>query len=113
MAEILDEDGGMAPAMPQNVKLLKAVVIGLGILLVLGSVVLVTTLVMRLNARGTSAPVSAEISLPPGAEILESHLDQGRLLLRMRISGAEEIRFYDPSTGAQTGTFKLKDAAKN
>jgi hypothetical protein len=113
MAEILDEDGGMAPAMPQNVKLLKAVVIGLGVLLVLGSVVLVTTLVMRLNARASSAPLSAEISLPPGAEILESHIDQGRLLLRMRIAGAEEIRLYDPMTGAQTGVLKLKDAAKN
>jgi hypothetical protein len=113
MAEILDEDGGMAPAMPQNVKLLKAVVIGLGVLLVLGSVVLVTTLITRLNARASSAPVSAEISLPPGAEILESHIDQGHLLMRMRISGAEEIRFYDAATGAQTGVLKLKDAAKN
>jgi hypothetical protein len=31
----------------------------------------------------------------------------------MRISGAEEIRFYDAATGAQTGVLKLKDAAKN
>ena len=112
MAEILDEDGGMAPAMPQNVKLLKAVVIGLGVLLVLGSVVLVTTLVMRLNARASSAPISAQVSLPPGAEILETHLDQGRLLLRLRVSGGEEIRFYDPMTGAQTGLVTLKEAPK-
>jgi len=105
-----DEEGAMAPSMQQNVGILKAVVIGLGVLLVLGSVVLVTTLINRLNARGTAAVAASEINLPAGTEILESRLDQGRLMLRLSRAGKQEIRFFDPVTGAALGMITIVTA---
>ncbi len=106
-------DGGvvrsdMPPSMQQNVTILKAVVIGLGVLIVAAVLVLVFTLISRMNARPPAAGFSTQITLPAGAQVLESHWDQGKLTLRMNQAGQEFIRQYDPATGAELSSLVLK-----
>jgi hypothetical protein len=40
--------------------------------------------------------------------VIESHLDQGKLVLRLKIDGQEMIRLYDPVTGSELGSISLK-----
>ena len=98
----------MPPSMQQNVAILKAVVIGLGVLIVLALGVLVVTLISRMNARAPNSTTNIQIALPADATVIESHLDQGKLVLRLKIDGQEMIRLYDPVTGSELGSISLK-----
>lgn len=109
MTEPEGNSEAMAQSMPQNVTLLKRVVIGLGIVLVVGWGVVAVTMINRLKAApGPVAGTDVAVILPPGAEILETRVDGGRLLVRLRRDGLEEIRLFDATTGAATGLIRIK-----
>jgi hypothetical protein len=89
---------------------LKALVIGMGVLIVAGVGVIAVTLVHRMGGATSSppaAPVSAPLSastapgngrieLPPGARIAETHLDGRNLVLRLTLpDGGTRIVIYD------------------
>jgi hypothetical protein len=97
---------------------LKALVIGMGVLIAAGLGVVVFAIVDRLGepkpqtppaaqAKQANAPVAPKktvrdlrIVLPPGAEIVESRLAGGQLMIRLKhADGIESFEIYDTETG--------------
>jgi len=76
---------------------LKALVIGMGVLIVAGIGVVAVTLVNRMG--GGSAPASAgRIELPRGARIAETHVDGKSVVLRLTMpDGTSRIAVYETS----------------
>jgi hypothetical protein len=101
---------------------LKALVIGMGILIVVGTVVMAVMLARRSGpdgeaagaapaaANGGSAAVVARrrIVLPAGARVVETVLDGDRVALRIALAnGAERVVIIDIRTGRRLGTLDL------
>ena len=102
---------------------LKGLVIFMGVLIVLGTGILIYTLATRgaKMAAGTTptsssgtAPAAgggfgrAVLDIGPGCEIAKSHADSGRLILRVDGPGAcRKILVLDPVTGAVTGQLDI------
>ena len=81
--------------------MLKAVVIGLGVLIVIAFVLLVVGLATKFN--GHPAPTSAQASthypLPAGAKIVDMQTQPGRVILRVRTTTGEEVDIIDTQDG--------------
>ena len=99
----------MLQSAPQNLKWLKLAVITMGIVIFLGTCVVVATILHRLNA-APPALAHFDIALPPGAQVLESSGDGGRLLLRIKIGDREELRIIELSTGREVARMGLGPA---
>ncbi|MBI3676588.1 MAG: hypothetical protein HY243_08210 [Proteobacteria bacterium] len=79
---------------------LKAVVIILGVLIVLGLGALVTGMILKFN--GKSRPASGEgetFALAPGSAIVSSEVSGSRLILRVKNETGEEIDIVDTQDG--------------
>jgi hypothetical protein len=98
------------PAEERKLRRLKAVVIILGVLIVLGLIALVFGIIWRSSGKTAAPPagttpapvltsgsgVAARLSLPEGTNVVDMDLDGNRILLRTRsISGDEEFIIYD------------------
>lgn len=101
---------------PQNIRVFKALVIFLGVIIVLGTTALVIALGQRIKERGSvwpepalAARVTAErLAIPPGATVLETDMDGGRVALRLALpGGGQAIYLYDLRTGEQVGTLAI------
>ena len=113
---------------PQNIRLLKAIVIGLGVLIFVGLAVVVATIISRagrLAAPVTSAtPVAAvtteimggapaafgakKLDLPPGSRLVEIRPDGDRLILRLRqVGGNEQLVVISLISGERLGVIDL------
>jgi hypothetical protein len=60
----------------------------------------------RLLLQGRAAAPAAAMALPPGAKIISSSTEAGRLVLRLKTPQGEEIRIIDLATGKQVATIK-------
>ena len=86
---------------------LKALVIGMGVLIVVGLIVVVVTIANR-TLDGERPPTEAALALPDGAEVLETALDGNRVALRLRLAdGAEAIHVFDLATGRRVATARI------
>ncbi len=104
--------------------MLKAVVIILGVLLIVGFIVIITTIALRVSNRGEGEPIAApetitppplpvDIALPQGAKIIRFDTDAGRLAVHVNYTNApekEEILIYDLATGRQLVKIRTKAA---
>ncbi len=101
--------------------MLKGLVVGLGVLIVIALGIIAVTVTNRMSGGGKpasttgTAPSAAlgtvRVALPAGARVLETHVEDGRLVLRLaRPDGREEVRLYELTTGRAAGTIEL-DAA--
>ena len=106
-------------------KLLKASVIIMGILIVVGMTVLLATVIKRYgdgdtatapgpaSSAGLSAPIERgfgerAVSIPKGAEPVETRLDGGRLVVRLRLAdGASALLIVDAASGEKLGLIRL------
>jgi hypothetical protein len=106
-------------------KLLKASVIIMGVLILVGLTVIVVVIINRYGgdqatgnspARPTSAiaaPVERgfgerAIAIPKGAETVETRLDGNRMVVRLRLAdGATALLFLDSITGERLGLVRL------
>ncbi len=104
---------------------LKALIIGMGLLILAGFGVVVVTLYNRATApedsggkaesAGDAAPAGslpsfglARLGLPAGSRVVETTAEGGRLMLRVRgPAGAETIHVIDLATGARLGTIEI------
>ncbi|MDX1483596.1 MAG: hypothetical protein R3229_03850 [Alphaproteobacteria bacterium] len=78
---------------------LKTLVVLMGILIIVGATVVVTTIVQR-GGMLAEAPARGAIALPAGAKVVETRIDGDRVLLRIRLAGgAERILVNDAKTG--------------
>ena len=110
-------------------KLLKASVIIMGILIVVGMTILLVTVIKRYGegdpatagAAGSSSSLGAGLSvpvergfgeravaIPKGAEPLETRLDGGRLVVRLRLAdGTSALLILDAASGEKLGLIRL------
>jgi hypothetical protein len=96
-----DMDAPFDPKKTTSYKLMLAVVIILGVLIVIA----LGFLVMGLVAKGSphSAPpdstAAAAFALPPGARIVQTETQPNRLILHVHTPGGDEIDIIDTSDG--------------
>lgn len=81
--------------------MLKAVVIGLGVLIVIAFVLLVVGLATKFNGHTTPATTQASTRypLPAGAKIVDMQTQPGRVILRVRTTTGEEVDIIDTQDG--------------
>ena len=101
---------------PRQLRILKASVIIMGVLIVLGFGLLLVGLYLQNAKLGSKAlaPVSASapqqpgsrptvpIVIEPGTELHEAFADQGRLILHLKRQGESEFAVIDLATGRET-----------
>lgn len=109
LASSRDKPEDMLQSVPQNLKWLKIAVTGMGIAIFLGVLVVVATILHRLNV--APPPAHFDVALPPGAQVLESSGDNGRLLLRLKIGDRQEIRIFELATGREIARIGLGTAS--
>ena len=86
---------------------LKALVIGMGVLIAAGLATVVVTIANR-TLDGGGPPTEAAFALPPGAEVLETALDGDRIALRLRLpDGTTAIHVFDLATGRRVATARI------
>jgi len=78
---------------------LKAVVIGLGVLIVIAFGLLVAGFVVKMGGRDDEVGTTARFALPPGAKIVEMQSQPNRLILHVRTAAGEEVDIIDTSDG--------------
>ena len=102
------EDAASAAARPlseaeqRQIRVLKAVVISLGVLIVVGLIVLLTAVVMRGGggSRALPAEKAMHVPLPKGAVVEEMRLSGNVLALRIRrADGGREVIVIDAKRG--------------
>ncbi|CAN0569030.1 unnamed protein product [Laminaria digitata] len=107
---------------------LKAMVIGMGVLIVIGVIVLIYAVTLRPGdepgpgavsgklptpaAPSTpsipSTPYISAIDLPTGAEVVETRVGDGRIVIRLRLaSGSGRLLILDAATGRLIGQTDL------
>ena len=103
---------------------LKALVIGMGILILVAMVVLAVTIYKRATAPGDERVIEAgqrtgvasglafgtvDLPVPEGAKVEEMNTVDGRLTLRLRLNdGSARIMVMDLTSGALLGTLLLQ-----
>lgn len=90
---------------------LKALVIGMGVLIVAGVVFLVYAIIQKSSEDGTSGrpALQSEVTLPAGAEVVETSIGDGTIVLRLRLAdGSGRLVVIDPATGKTSGRIDLK-----
>ena len=86
---------------------LKALVIGMGVLIVVGLVVVVVTIANR-TLDGGKPSTDAALALPDGAEVLETALDGDRIAFRLRLAdGTRAIHVFDLATGRRVAVARI------
>lgn len=88
---------------------IKAVVIGMGGLILVGFVVVGVTLVMRMqNVNAPRQAFQQVLTLPAGAQVLETRLEGGEIVLRVaKADGAEMLVLIDAADGIERGRIDL------
>jgi hypothetical protein len=93
-----------------NLRVLLAVVIFMGILIVVGMVVVGVTIANRLGSMGEDKGSAvhgfqaADIPIPAGCEILETRSDENRLIVRLGSGGrCNQVVIVDLESGAVAG----------
>jgi hypothetical protein len=101
---------------PRQLRILKASVIIMGVLIVLGFGLLLVGLYLQTSKLGSKTPAPVFASAPqqpggrpplpiviePGAELHEAFADQGRLILHLKRQGESEFAVIDLATGRET-----------
>ncbi len=105
-----DQDEIPAPN-PRNVKLLKTVVTVLGILLVLGTILLISAIVYRASKLKSAPPVQGfqlESKLPAGSTVKSTDLDGDRLVVRVQVGNKVQIILFNIKKGIELGRINLQ-----
>jgi len=94
------------------VRTLLAVVIGLGVLLVVGAIVVIGTVIKRLNNPET-IPVKpgfgeTEISIPASGQLLGVENGDTRIIVKLKTDDGPLLILLDPRKGEETGRVRLK-----
>ena len=105
---------------------LKILVAVMGLMIVAGFTVIAVTIFQRATAPDTEATVGpanapvatggafgkVELALPAGASVVDSTIEDGRLLVRLRLAdGATRLMILDLADGGLLGTVDLRPGA--
>ncbi len=88
---------------------IKAVVIGMGVLILAGFVVVAATLISRMqDGEDPRQPFRNLITLPAGASIVETRLADGRIVLRLESKdGSQSLLILNAADGQERGRINL------
>lgn len=89
---------------------IKALVIGMGLLLVAGFVVVAVTLVGRVGSAGSEEAFSAQVTLRAGERLVDASLDGGRALLRFETTDGGRVEVRRLADGGLIGQFEIGPA---
>jgi hypothetical protein len=93
-------------------RLLKAITIGMGVLIVVATAVLVVVIARRLGGTVLVATQTALVlDEPSGTRIVEIVAAGDRLAALLQGGGADRIVLLDPRTGTVAGRVELRSAA--
>jgi len=98
-------------ALTASQRRLKAIVIGLGVLIVLALGALITGFVIKLSSGGhreAAAPHAADVAVEPGTTVESSQLSDGKLTLTLKTPTGEEVVIVDAATGRELSRVRLK-----
>ena len=102
---------GTSQDTPPTYRAMTAVVILLGVLILLALGALIAGLVLKSGVKHTEAsPAQAfrtQIAAPPGAHIVGTTFDDGRMLVHIAGSGGDMLVIVDPATGRELGRVTL------
>jgi len=85
---------------------IKALVIGMGVLLLAGFVIVAVTLVNRVSSSGEAAPAQVAFRLGAGERLVGSDLDGGRIALRIETPTGARVEVRNLSDGALVAAFE-------
>ena len=95
-------------------RVLKALVVGMGVLIVAGLAAVAVTVADRIAdppESAVGAPAAARVAIPPGARIVETATGDGRILLRLLLAGGgTRILAIDLATGRLSGRVDVFEA---
>ena len=89
---------------------LKAMVIGMGVLIIVGVVFLIFAIVQKSGSGfgGKQTPVASSVSLPAGAEVVETRVGDKRIVIRLRLAdGSGRLIILDSGSGRLIGQTDL------
>lgn len=90
---------------------LKLLVIGMGVVLVLGTIALIVAIANRIEhprASPATPTASTAIDLPAGAKVSATEVSGDRLVVQLALSGGgEELLIFNLATGAQVANVTL------
>ena len=102
----------MATDLTQNTRLLKSIVIGLGVAIVIMFSVIVVTIIVRSSGMAArSGPVSASVPLAVGERLQEITGAGPLVVLRLAGPEGERLLTIDPASGRVVATVTLAPAA--
>jgi flagellar basal body-associated protein FliL len=92
------------PKRTDSYRMLKAVVIGLGVLIVIAVVLLVVGLATRLAGHGAAAQSAAgQYQLSAGAKIVSLQVANNRLVMEVREKGGDRVLIFNTDDGKLVG----------
>jgi hypothetical protein len=88
---------------------IKAVVIGMGVLILAGFVVVAATLISRMqDGDDPRQPFQNLVTLPPDARVVETLLGDGRIVLRVEAGdGSQSLLILNVADGQERGRINL------
>lgn len=95
--------------MNRNLRVLIGVTVALGVLILLGTTVVIVTIARRMAAphAGPQAAIALHLDAPAGARIGAIAGAGDRLAIELEGAGADRVVLIDPNTGAITGQITL------
>ncbi len=94
----------------QNIRVLKAIVIIMGVLIVFGLGVLLVAIGRQVSGASAGAGFDpAELKLPAGARVIQIEMEGDRLAVLLDLGdGRQLIQVYDARTGAAQGAVTIQ-----
>lgn len=87
---------------------IKALVIGMGVLLLAGFVVVAVTLFNRATEERTAAPANGVIDLAAGERVIASDVSDRRIVFRIATPTGERVEVRDIESGGLVAEFAIK-----
>ena len=104
----------MAQELTENHRALKALVIGMAVLIVISLAMIVTTIIYRLSHQADSAglPPATSLALPAGSRALSASTADGRITLLLEDGGGgQSLLVLDAATGKRLSLIALAPGA--
>jgi hypothetical protein len=93
--------------MGNGMRALKIATIGMAVLIVLGTTVLIVTIIRRAAAPGVPADLATVLDEPAGTRIAGIAAVQDRLAVQLQGGGTDRVVLVDPHSGAVAGRISL------